>query len=70
MQSILKNLNIAQKSGTTVINGIDINVNLLKEMLDEDNLIILAGELSGRYHAILLIGYDDKGLITIFTNIF
>lgn len=63
MNEYKENLNIAKKSGTTVINGIDINVNLLKEMLDEDNLIILAGELSGRYHAILLIGYDDKGFI-------
>ena len=63
MNEYKENLNIAKKSGTTVINGIDININLLKEMLDEDNFIILAGELSGRYHAILLIGYDEKGFI-------
>ena len=58
-----ENLNIAEKSGTKVINGININVDLLKEKLEEDKLIILAGELSGRYHAILLIGYDEKGFI-------
>ena len=63
MNEYKENLNIAKKSGTTVINGIDININLLKEKLDEDNFIILAGDLSGRYHAILLIGYDDKGFI-------
>lgn len=63
MNEYKENLSLAEKSGATVINGMGINVNLLKEKLDEDNLIILAGELSGRYHAILLIGYDDKGFI-------
>lgn len=58
-----ENLNITEKSGTKVINGVDINVNLLKEKIDEDNLIILAGENYGRYHAILFTGYDDRGFI-------
>lgn len=63
MNEYKENLNIAKNSGTTAINGIEINGNLLKEKLDEDNFIILAGELSGRYHAILLTGYDDKGFV-------
>lgn len=63
MNEYKENLNIAEKSGTKVINGVDINVNLLKEKIDEDNLIILAGEISGRYHAILLTGYDDRDFI-------
>lgn len=63
MNEYKENLNIAEKNGTKVINGIDININLLKDKLEEDNLIILAGEISGRYHAILLIGYDGRGFI-------
>lgn len=63
MNEYKENLNIAEKNGTKIINGIDIDVDLLKEKLDDDNLIILAGELSGRYHAILLTGYNDRGFI-------
>jgi hypothetical protein len=58
-----ENLNMAEKVGTKVINGIDINVNLLQEKLQEENLIILAGEISGIYHSILLTGYDDTGFM-------
>ena len=34
-----------------------------KQKLQEGNLVILAGELSSIYHAILLTGYDDKGFV-------
>lgn len=33
----------------------------MKQILQDDNLIILAGEISGGYHAILLTGYDEDG---------
>lgn len=56
-------LNYAEKSGTKVVNGIDINANLLKTKLQEGDLVILAGEVFGGYHAILLTGYNDKEFI-------
>lgn len=39
------------------------NVNLLKEKLEQGNLIILAGELTGGYHAVLLTGYNENNFI-------
>ena len=39
------------------------NIDMLKQKLQEDNLIILAGERSSIYHAILLIGYDENKFI-------
>lgn len=63
MDEYKENLNSAKKNGTKVINGIDINTELLKEKLQDGNLVILAGEIFGGYHAILLTGYDDKGFI-------
>ena len=42
------------------MNGVSINVDILKQKLQEGNLVILAGEISGVYHAILLTGYDNK----------
>jgi len=61
MNEYKENLNIAEASGTKIVNGIDINVNLLKEKLKEGKIVILAGEVFGGYHAILLTGYDEKG---------
>lgn len=63
MKEYKENLNYAEQNGTKVVNGIDININILKEKLQEGNLVILAGEVFGGYHAILLTGYDDKGFI-------
>ena len=45
------------------MNGININTNMLKEKLQEGNLIILAGEISGGYHAILITGYEENSFI-------
>ncbi len=50
----------AKLKGTKVINGIDINSNLLKKKLQEGNLIILAGKSIGSYHAILISGYEGN----------
>ena len=63
MEEYKENLIIAKKSGAKVVNGININIELLKEKLQEGNLVILAGEIYGGYHAILLTGYDEKGFI-------
>lgn len=54
-------LRYAENKGAKVINGIDINVDLLKQKLQDGNLVILAGEMPGGYHAVLLTGYDENG---------
>lgn len=54
-------LNNAKEKGAKVLNGIDINTDTLKQKLQDGNLVILAGEISGGYHAILLTGYDHEG---------
>lgn len=51
----------AENKGAKIVNGIDINVNILKQKLEDGNLVILAGEVSSGYHAILLTGYDQNG---------
>lgn len=53
----------AISKGTKVINGIDINVNLLKQKVMDGNIVILALELQGGYHAILISGYEDNHFI-------
>ena len=53
-------LTYAEKEGTRILNGIKIDVNILKEKLQEGNLIILAGSIENIYHAILLTGYDNE----------
>lgn len=53
-------LKYAKNNDTKIINGININIDLLKQELQNNNLVILAGEISGGYHAILLTGYDQN----------
>lgn len=56
-------LQFAEKKGAKILIGINIYVNLLKEKLEQGNLIILAGELTGGYHAVLLTGYNENNFI-------
>lgn len=60
LEEYKKYLVFAERKGTKIINGININISLLKEKLKEDNLIILAGQISGCYHAILITDYDEE----------
>ena len=53
-------LTYAKKEGTRILNGIKIDVNILKEELKKGSLIILAGSIKNIYHAILLTGYDNE----------
>lgn len=53
----------AQEKGAKVINGINIDCNLLKKKLEDDNLIILAGKNDGYLHAILLCGYENNNFV-------
>lgn len=53
-------LTYAEKEGTRILKGINIDVNILKEELKKGSLIILAGSIKKSYHAILLTGYDNE----------
>lgn len=63
MKEYKEYLGFARNNGAKVSNGISINVDILKQKLQEGNLVILAGELSGGYHAILLTGYSKFGFM-------
>ena len=53
-------LKYAENNGTKVVNGINITIDVLKQKLQDGNLVILSGEVPGGYHAILLTGYDKN----------
>lgn len=59
-KAYLKN---AELKGTKVINGAEINAELLKELLISGNIIMLAGHVGEAFHAILLSGYNDNQFI-------
>lgn len=56
-------LESAVLEGAKVVNGIDINVSLIRQKIQEGNIVILAGEVYGGYHAILISGYDNDKFI-------
>ena len=57
-------LDRAKIEGTNVVNGIKISSQLIREKLKNGNLVIVAGEIPGGYHAILISGYDkDKFIV-------
>ena len=61
MEEYKEHLKNAKNKGANIINGLKINTEVLKQKLQEGNLVILAGEIVGGYHAILLTGYDQEG---------
>lgn len=63
MQEYKRFLQGAENKGAKVINGADINCETLKERLEEDKLVILAGQMGEYLHAILLCGYEDNNFI-------
>ena len=63
MKEYKEYLEFAKNKGAKIVNGVSIDIDMLKQKLQEDNLIILAGERSSVYHAILLIGYDENKFI-------
>ena len=56
-------LNNAIKYSAKVYKEVNINIKLLKEKLNENNLIILAGMVDNIYHSILLSECVDNGFI-------
>ncbi len=61
MAEYKKYLKYAENNGTKIVNGTNITINVLKEKLKNGDLVLLAGEVPGAYHAILLTGYDQYG---------
>ena len=56
-------LDAASASGTKTVNGVDIDIKLLRDYLADDYLIVLGGRVGPFLHAILLVGYNDQGLV-------
>ena len=63
MKEYQEYLKLAKKHGAKITNGVLININVLKQNLQDGNLVILAGEICDAYHAILLTGYDENGFM-------
>lgn len=53
----------ADEVGANIQNGIDFDADFLKKQLENDNLVMLAGQHGVALHAILLTGYDEEGFI-------
>ena len=60
MDEYKKYLKYAKNNGTKIVNGMNITVDVLKQKLQNGDLVILAGEVLGAYHAILLTGYNQN----------
>lgn len=56
-------LEYAKEKNTKISNGCIIDSNLLKKKLDENKLIILAGQINNYLHAILICGYEKDEFI-------
>jgi len=63
MKEYNEHLGRAELCGAKIKKGIEINSELLRTELQNGNVIVLAGELAGGYHAILLSGYQDDKFI-------
>jgi hypothetical protein len=63
MDEYVKMLDRAKAKGTNIINGVKINSQLIRDELEKGNLVIVAGQIPGGFHAILISGYDDDKFI-------
>ena len=63
MSEYTQMLDKAKLTGTNVINGIKINSQFIRKELEKGNIVIVAGEIPGAYHAVLISGYDDNKFI-------
>lgn len=53
----------SESCGTQVYSGVEIDTNLIKRKLMKGNIIILAGEITGSYHSVLISGYNEDKFI-------
>ena len=63
MSEYTEMLDRAKMTGANIVNGIKINSQLIRKKLEKGNIVIVAGEISGAYHAILISGYSDDKFI-------
>ena len=63
MSEYTEMLDRAKLTGANVINGIKINSQFIRKELEKGNIVIVAGEIPGAYHAVLISGYDDNKFI-------
>lgn len=63
MTEYIEMLDRAKLTGTNVINGVKINSQFIRKELEKGNLVIIAGEIPGAYHAVLISGYDGNNFI-------
>ena len=57
-------LTISEKKGLVIKNGEDIDSNYIKEIIDKDKFVILAGQVNDILHAILICDYhEDEFLV-------
>jgi hypothetical protein len=63
MSEYTEMLDRAKMNGANIINGITINSQLIRKELEKGNIVIVAGEIPGAYHAVLISGYNDDKFI-------
>lgn len=63
LKEYIEFLNYASKLDAVIKNGVEINNDFLKKQLEDDKLIILAGQVNNILHAILLCGYTNDAFI-------
>ncbi len=56
-------LNLAKSSGTQVETNVLINSKTIREYLDQNYLILLAGKLGQIFHSIVVCGHNENGII-------
>lgn len=53
----------AQKYGTKILNGENIDYQSIKKYLEDNYLVLIAGHLGKVLHTVLAVGYNEEGLI-------
>ena len=64
MDEYKKYLDAAQNKGAKIKNGCNIDTNMIRECLENDKIVIIAGQIGSIIlHAILVCGYDKNNFI-------
>ncbi|MBR6778582.1 MAG: C39 family peptidase [Clostridia bacterium] len=63
MEEYSKYLDAAKNNGAKIKNGCQIDTEMLRRCLEEDKMVIIAGQIGEILHAILVCGYDKENFI-------
>lgn len=63
MQEYSKYLDAARNNGAKIKNGCTIDTSMLRKCLEEDKMVIIAGQIGEILHAILVCGYNEDKFI-------